>query len=200
MVKTNNSGFSPVQIVLLISFYIIIGLIAFGSWQIISNKNQSKETFANPVDAEVKADDKPVAISAPATTAAPAKYPDNLYWDDPKMLSQLNDIDILHKKNIFNFSFRVVGYYLNHNNTYPLNATEASTIQDRDDPTIDPVTNTPYKIVDYTPSTGEMQYKISTTCDDYNRDFYPLSKPSNNIFALKVKLSEGSYICKSSIK
>lgn len=132
-------------------------------------------------------------VNAPAEDTGPKQYSATENWDDVN----LSDADAERKQHVLEMSFKAAAYRITKGG-YPKTAADAQTMQETG-PIIDPETTLAYTIVDTEPlSVGQMQYKVSATCDSLNRVFEPVESPY--IYAFRVRLSEGSFICKSNIR
>jgi len=177
---SNNKGFSIIEVVLALLALSFVGTLGWYVWHKQANENNPKDMVPQT---EVESD---------APNAAQQKYPTDKNWDNV----ELTAADYQRKQDVLAMPFKVAAYRVSHG-AYPANAAEAQAIQGKD-PLLDPDTKQPYKLTDAEPAIGEMQYKLSATCDSTNRNLVTLN--SQNIFAFVVRLSEGSTICKSNIR
>jgi hypothetical protein len=177
--KKNQSGFT---VVALITVVVVVGLLA-ASFVVIRNRAQeldaSNEKTAGKMAEEVSSE-------------VPQPYPVTADWDTVR----LTRADQQRKLDIQSLSMELVAYEV-MNKVDPPDAAAANAFHMAKDPLKDPDTGQPYTIVDGEPGLGQMQYRRSASCDNNNRVF--MAENSLKISALRVRLSEGSFICKSDI-
>lgn len=175
--KHKQSGFAALEALVIV--VVVVSILAMVGYRLYkSSAGDSGQRTAQQTTSELQQ----------------VKYPTNIGWDKVDLLES----DRLHAKHIQELAWRVLGFYL-QNRQYPKNATEAKGLTTQDEPLIDPVTQAPYVVVDSVPGEGEVQYRLSMTCDRYNRNMDELSGYRENVYALMMKMSDGSFVCKSNI-
>lgn len=109
--------------------------------------------------------------------------------------AQANQANTKHKTNLAKLIAAVSQYSANNNGKLP-------TVSDIDSDFIsqylngqfnDPNTNSPYKIVNADPKSGEVQYKTSSTCGSDNA----ITAGGRRQVAVRVLLSDSTYHCTS---
>ncbi len=171
----NQKGFSVLDILIVCFIFVIIGFLG---WYVFQYRTSQKDS---------------TSISKSGTEQKlPQKYSSTANWEEVELSASDNQ----RKQDVQTILFKLVAYRATHG-SYPSSAVEARAIQEKN-PLIDPDTLKPYNITDVEPALGEMQYKPSSTCDNANRRFVPSN--TKNINAFIVRLSEGSFICKSNTR
>lgn len=171
MIKARN-GFSIIEILIVLAAVCLLCIIGWFAYnRITGNKNTANSSQTTNADIQN------------------SKYSPTKNWED----IDLSADDAKRKLDLQNMLFRLVAYEV-RTGRYPINAAEASALQDKN-PLIDPTTQKAYIVTDSVPGLGAMQYKASATCDAKNRNF--VQSKSTKINAFIIRLSEGSFICKS---
>lgn len=172
---TNQKGFGLLELIIIL--VLLISISSLG-WYAFENRSSQKDLTPSSKSGTEK--------------RLPQKYSSTANWEEVELSASDNQ----RKQDVQTILFKLVAYRANHG-SYPTSAVEARTIQEKN-PLIDPDTRKPYNITDAEPALGEMQYRPSSTCDKANRRFIPSN--TKNINAFIIRLSEGSFICKSNTR